>query len=203
MSLLVIGSAAFDTITTPHGSVEEVLGGSAVYTAVAASYLTPVIMVAVVGEDFGEEALQLLRDRGIDVSAVEVSRGRTFRWACRYSEDLSERKTLRTELNVFDSFRPKLGRKDVGAPYLFLASIDPGIQRAALTRVRPGVAACDTMDFWIDTKSGDLKRLLGAVDGLVINDAEARLLAGELNSVAAARRLLGRGLRVRGGKRGE
>ncbi len=108
MSLLVVGSVALDSIRTPYGEAEEVLGGSAVYFAVAASLLAPVRIVSVVGEDFGDEPLRLLRARGIDVSGVEVSRGRTFRWSGEYSEDPNDRKTLRTELNVFESFQPKL-----------------------------------------------------------------------------------------------
>jgi len=203
MGLLVVGSVAFDSITTPYGRAEEVLGGSAVYFAVAASYLTRVRLVAVVGEDFGDEPMQLLRARQIDVSGLEVRPGRTFRWAGEYSEDLNERRTLRTELNVFESFRPKLRRQDVNVEHLFLGNIDPDLQRRVLTEAKPGLSACDTMNFWIERKSDSLKRLLASVDGLLINDSEARLLAGELNTVAAARRLLSLGLRFLVIKRGE
>ena len=203
MALLVVGSMAFDSVRTPYGEAREVLGGSAVYCAVAASYFTPVRMVGVVGQDFGEEPMALLRDRRIDVSGVEVRKGRTFRWSGVYSEDLNDRTTLSTELNVFESFRPKIRREDAGAAHLFLGNIDPDLQRRVLDEVKPGFVACDTMNFWIEGKNDSLKRLLANVDGLVINDAEARLLAGELNTVAAARRLMALGLRFLVVKRGE
>lgn len=203
MSLLVVGSIAFDTVKTPYGAAREVLGGSAVYCGVAASYFTKVRMVAVVGEDFGEAPLRMLRDRGIDTSGIEIARGATFRWSGEYSEDLNDRTTHATHLNVFESFRPKLADGDVGAPRLFLGNIDPELQAEVLQRVQPGLSACDTMNFWIERKNARLKELLARVDGLVINDAEARMLAGELNTVVAARRLLELGLRFLVIKRGE
>jgi sugar/nucleoside kinase (ribokinase family) len=203
MSLLVVGSVAFDTVKTPYGEAEEVLGGSATYFAVAASFFTPVRMVAVVGRDFGAGPLGLLRERGIDVSGLEVADGRTFRWSGVYSDDLNDRTTLATHLNVFESFKPKIRKEDVGSRFLFLGNIDPDLQREVLRRIKPGFSACDTMNFWIEGKGDSLKRLLANVDGLVINDSEARLLAGELNTTAAARRLLGLGLRFVVIKRGE
>jgi sugar/nucleoside kinase (ribokinase family) len=203
MSLLVVGSVAFDTIKTPYGLATEVLGGSATYFSVAASYFASVRMVAVVGKDFGDAPIKLLRSRGIDVSGVEVADGRTFRWSGEYSEDLNERTTHATHLNVFESFRPKLRKQDKGLPFVFLGNIDPDLQQKVLAEAKPGFVACDTMNFWIEGKSDSLKRLLASVDGLVINDSEARLLAGELNSVAAARRLLDLGLKFLVIKRGE
>jgi sugar/nucleoside kinase (ribokinase family) len=203
MPLLVVGSVAFDTVRTPYGAADEVLGGSAVYCAVAASYFTAVRMVAVVGEDFGDQPLRLLRERDIDTSGIEVARGRTFRWSGEYSDDLNDRTTIATSLNVFETFDPKIRQEDAGAPHLFLGNIDPDLQRRVLARVGPRLSACDTMNFWIEGKGDSLKRLLAAVDGLVINDAEARLLAGELNTVVAARRLLALGLRFLVIKRGE
>jgi sugar/nucleoside kinase (ribokinase family) len=203
VSLLVVGSVAFDSVRTPYGEAREVLGGSAVYCAVAASYFTPVRMIAVVGEDFDGDSLALLQRRNIDVSGLEVARGRTFRWGGEYSEDLNDRRTLFTELNVFQGFEPKVQRRDEGVPSLFLGNIDPDLQAGVLRRVRPGLSACDTMNFWIEGKNASLRRLLGEVDGLVINDAEARLLAGEINTVVAARRLLSLGLRFLVIKRGE
>ncbi len=203
MALLVIGSVAFDTIRTPYGSAREVLGGSATYCGVAASYFTPVRMIAVVGEDFGPEAMDLLKRRGIDVSGIEVRRGRTFRWSGEYSEDLNSRKTLCTELNVFQDFRPKIAAGDVGTRFLFLGNIDPDLQQRALQQVKPGFVACDTMNFWIEGKNASLKRLLAGVHGLIINDSEVRLLAGEINTVVAARRLLSLGLGFLVVKRGE
>jgi sugar/nucleoside kinase (ribokinase family) len=203
MSLLVVGSVAFDSVKTPYGAVDEVLGGSATYCAVAASYFTDVRVVAVVGQDFGEEPMRLLRSRGIDVSGIEIARGKTFRWSGVYSDDLNERTTLATHLNVFESFQPKLRREDSSVPNLFLGNIDPDLQSQVLHRLRPRLCACDTMNFWIEGKNEALKRLLAEVDGLVINDSEARLLAGELNTVVAARRLLSLGLRFLVIKRGE
>jgi len=203
MSLLVVGSIAFDSVRTPYGEVREVLGGSAAYCALAASYFTPVRVVAVVGDDFGDASMEALRRRDIDLSGIEIRKGRTFRWSGVYSDDLNERTTLSTELNVFESFEPKIRKQDVGIPNLFLGNIDPDLQRRVLGDVRPGFAACDTMNFWIEGKNDSLKRLLGGVDGLVINDSEARLLAGELNTVVAARRLLALGLRFLVIKRGE
>jgi sugar/nucleoside kinase (ribokinase family) len=203
MSLLVVGSVAFDTVKTPYGTAEEVLGGSATYFSVAASYFTPVRLVAVVGKDFGDEPIRLFKSRGIDITGLEVADGRTFRWSGEYSEDLNERTTHATHLNVFETFRPRLRKQDKGAPYLFLGNIDPDLQQQVLSEAKPGFVACDTMNFWIEGKSDSLKRLLGGVDGLVINDSEARLLAGELNTVAAARRLLDLGLKFLVIKRGE
>jgi sugar/nucleoside kinase (ribokinase family) len=203
VSLLVVGSVAFDSVKTPYGEAREVLGGSAVYCAVSASYFTAVRLVAVVGEDFGEEPRGLLQGRGIDLSGLEVRKGKSFRWQGEYSEDLNNRTTLATHLNVFESFDPKFRREDIGVPNLFLGNIDPDLQRRVLSQVRPGFSACDTMNFWIERKNDSLKRLLAGVDGLVINDAEARLLAGEINTVVAARRLLGLGLRFLVIKRGE
>jgi sugar/nucleoside kinase (ribokinase family) len=203
MSLLVVGSVAYDTVKTPFGSVDEVLGGSATYFSVAASFFTEVSLVAVVGKDFKKESLKVLTDRGIDLTGLEVAEGETFRWSGEYSDDLNDRTTHATHLNVFQSFRPKLQRTDVGSRFLFLGNIDPDLQREVLRRVKPGFSACDTMNFWIDGKPESLKQLLAKVDGLVINDAEARLLAGELNTVVAARRLLALGLRFAVIKRGE
>jgi sugar/nucleoside kinase (ribokinase family) len=203
MSLLVVGSVAFDTVKTPYGKAEEVLGGSATYFSVAASYFTPVRLVAVVGKDFGDEPVKLFKGRGIDVSGLEVADGKTFRWSGEYSEDLNDRTTHATHLNVFQSFRPKMRRQDKGAPFLFLGNIDPDLQQQVLAEVKPEFVACDTMNFWIEGKSDSLKRLLGSVHGLVINDSEARQLAGELNTVAAARRLMDLGLKFLVIKRGE
>src|SRR6266487_282359 len=203
MSLLVVGSVAFDSVKTPYGAADGVLGGSATYCAVAASYFTDVRMVAVVGQDFGEEPMSLLRSHGIDVSGIEIAGGQTFRWSGVYSDDLNERTTLATHLNVFESFQPKLRREDLSVPNLFLGNIDPDLQSQVLRQLRPRLSACDTMNFWIERKNDALKRLLADVGGLVINDSEARLLAGELNTVVAARRLLSLGLRFLVIKRGE
>src|SRR6266540_2381788 len=185
MSLLVVGSVAFDSVKTPYGAADEVLGGSATYCAVAASYFTDVRVVAVVGRDFGEEPMRLLRSHGIDVSGIEIASGKTFRWSGAYSEDLNERTTLATHLNVFESFKPRLREEDVSVPNLFLGNIDPDLQAQVLRRLRPRLSACDTMNFWIERKNDALKRLLAEVGGLMINDSEERLQAGELNTVVA------------------
>ncbi len=203
MPLLVVGSVAFDSVRTPYGEAVEVLGGSATYCAVAASYFTEVRVVAVVGEDFGEEPMRLLRSREIDVSGIQIAKGKTFRWSGVYSDDLNERTTLSTDLNVFESFQPALRPEDASCPNLFLGNIDPDLQAGVLRRLRPRFSACDTMNFWIEGKNDALKRLLAEVDGLLINDSEARLLAGELNTVVAARRLLSLGLGFLVIKRGE
>ena len=203
MSLLVVGSVAYDTVKTPYGTAEEVLGGSATYFSVAASFFTEVSLVAVVGKDFKKESLKVLKERGIDLTGLEVADGETFRWSGEYSDDLNDRTTHATHLNVFETFKPKLQREDVGAKFLFLGNIDPDLQREVLRRIKPGFSACDTMNFWIDGKPESLKQLLAKVDGLVINDSEARLLAGELNTVMAARRLLALGLKFAVIKRGE
>src|SRR5207249_8553093 len=152
MALLVVGSVAFDSVKTPYGEAADVLGGSATYCAVAASYFTDVRVVAVVGEDFGDEPMRLLRSRHIDVSAIEVAKGKTFRWSGVYSDDLNERTTLSTDLNVFETFQPKLGPEDVSCPNLFLGNIDPDLQSRILRRLRPRLSACDTMNFWIEGK---------------------------------------------------
>ena len=199
----MVGSVAFDSVKSPYGAADEVLGGSATYCSVAASYFTDVRMVAVVGTDFGEEPMRLLNSRNIDVSGIEVREGRTFRWSGEYSEDLNDRKTLATHLNVFETFKPRLRPQDLEVPHLFLGNIDPDLQSGVLRGARPRLSACDTMNFWIEGKNAALKRLLGEVDGLLINDAEARLLAGEINTVVAARRLLSLGLRFVVIKRGE
>jgi sugar/nucleoside kinase (ribokinase family) len=203
MSLLVIGSVALDTIRTPHGEAREVLGGSAVYFAVAASFLTAVRMIAVVGEDFGEGPLSQLRARGIDLSGLQVAAGRTFRWSGEYSDDLNQRSTIATHLNVFESFRPRFEPGDRNVSHLFLGNVDPDLQRFALNETKPALSACDTMNFWIEQKIDSIKRLLPAVSGLLVNESEVRLLAGEPNMFVAARRILDLGLRFLVVKRGQ
>jgi len=203
MSLLVVGTVAFDSVRTPHGEAREVLGGSAVYFSVAASYLTDVRMLAVVGDDFGEEPLAQLRARGIDLSGLQVAAGKTFRWSGEYSDDLNQRSTIATHLNVFESFRPQFQPVDHNVSHLFLGNVDPDLQHLVLNTTRPGLSACDTMNFWIEQKIDSIKRLLPTVDGLLVNESEVRLLAGEPNMFVAARRLLDLGVRFLVVKRGE
>ncbi len=203
-AIAVVGSVAFDTIETPLGRAEGVLGGSATHFAVAASYFAPVQLVAVVGEDFPEAERDYLASRGIDLSGLEVHRGPSFRWTGRYHEDMNLRDTLSLELGVFAGFQPRLGEATRRAPFVFLANIDPTLQEAVLDQFeRPAVVACDTMNHWIEGAREALEKLLPRLDLLVVNDEEARLLSGERNVTRAARRILERGTRSVLVKRGE
>ena len=204
MSLLVVGSVAFDSVKTPFGEAEEVLGGSATYFATAASYFTEVNLVAVVGEDFPDAHLAFLKEKGIDLTGLERAPGRTFRWRGEYSYQLNEAKTLDTELNVFQSFQPRLPERYRQSRFVFLANIDPALQRSVLDQVeRPELVASDTMNFWIEGKREALIATLGAVDILLINDGEARELAQEVNLVKAAKRILAFGPKTLVIKQGE
>jgi len=204
MSILVVGSVAFDTIETPYGRAEEVLGGSAAYFAVAASYFTPVKLVAVVGEDFPAHERAFLASRDIDLAGLTVSKGRTFRWTGRYHEDMNIRDTLDLQLNVFSDFSPTLPAGFGDAPFVFLANINPGLQGGVLDQLtQPRLIACDTISHWIEGARPELEALLKKVDILVINDEEARLLSGERNVVRAARKILASGPRTLLVKRGE
>lgn len=194
MSLLVVGSVAFDSVKTPFGEVDEVLGGSATYFSTAASYFTDVNLVAVIGEDFPEEHVEFLSGRSINVEGLSRVPGRTFRWRGEYSYQLNEAKTLETQLNVFKEFRPTLPASYQDAEFVFLANIDPDLQRDVLTQVKsPKLVACDTMNFWIEGKRESLIETLKAVDILIINDGEARELAGEVNLVKAAKKIISLG----------
>ena len=204
MSILVVGSVAFDTIETPYGRAEEVLGGSAAYFAVAASYFAPVKLVAVVGEDFPAPERAFLASRAIDLTGLTVRKGRTFRWTGRYHEDMNIRDTLELQLNVFSDFSPVLPPGYGDAPFVFLANINPGLQGGVLDQLtQPRLIACDTISHWIEGARPELEALLQKVDILVINDEEARLLSGERNVVRAARKILALGPRTLLVKRGE
>lgn len=203
--LLVVGSVALDSVETPFGQVQEVLGGSATYFSCSASFFTRVRLVATVGQDFPKEHVQLLEHRGVDVGGLSVAAGRTFRWSGAYGYDLNEARTLDTQLNVFANFRPALAENLRRVPYLFLANIDPELQLEVLhqMRERPRLVALDTMNFWIQGKREPLGRVLREVDVVTINDAEARQLAGEPNLVKAARAIAAMGPRTVVVKRGE
>jgi len=204
MQILVVGSVAYDTVRTPFGEVTEVLGGSAAYFSVAAAFFADVRLVAVVGEDFAEEHLQLLRERGVDLEGLSRVPGRTFRWRGEYGFDLNEAKTLETHLNVFATFRPRIPPAYRESEVVFLANIDPDLQREVLGQVvAPRLVAADTMNFWIMGKPESLRETLKQVHTLLINDAEARMLAGESNLVKAARKLLSWGPQSLVIKRGE
>jgi sugar/nucleoside kinase (ribokinase family) len=188
MEVLVVGSVALDSVETPHAKRVDVLGGSASFFAVTGSILVPVRLVAVVGDDFPEEHVDLLRSRHVDLSGLQRSAGRTFRWSGRYLPDMVGRETLDTQLNVFADFRPQLPASFRDSRYVFLANIDPDLQLQVLQQVvqRPKLVACDTMNFWIRGKLESLKTVLRASDVILLNDEEVRLLSGEHSLVKAA-----------------
>jgi sugar/nucleoside kinase (ribokinase family) len=186
MAILVVGSVAYDTVETPFGKAERVLGGSASFFAVAASFFCPVNLVGVVGDDFGDKELEAFKGRSIDLEGLERMPGKTFHWQGKYSYDLNARETLCTDLNVFEFFKPKIPARYRASDPVFLGNIDPVLQRDVLDQVeRPKVVACDTMNFWITGKPEELRKTLARVDVLLINDAEARQLSGEWNMVKA------------------
>jgi sugar/nucleoside kinase (ribokinase family) len=204
MSILVVGSVAFDSVETPFGKAEKVLGGSASFFSVAASFFVPVSLVGVVGSDFGEKERAAFAGRDIDLAGLEEAQGLTFHWGGKYSFDLNSRETLFTDLNVFQSFRPKIPAAYRRSKQVFLGNIDPELQRDVLDQVeKPDLVACDTMNFWISGRLEELKKTLARVDVLLINDAEARQLSGEWNLVRAARAIRGMGPQTLVLKKGE
>jgi sugar/nucleoside kinase (ribokinase family) len=204
MSLLVVGSVALDSVETPFGKADEVLGGSANYFSASASHQTPVQLVGVVGSDYPVEKLEPLKARGVDFAGLERAEGESFRWRGRYRHDLNSAETLETRLGVFSHFKPKLPEKFVNAEYVFLANIDPRLQLDVLRQVKkPKLVACDTMNFWIESRRPDLLELLKHVDLITLNDGEARQLTEKANLVHAARWILERGPRTVLIKKGE
>ena len=205
MSLLVVGSVAFDALESPYGKVDRALGGAATYFAVAASFFTPVSLVAIVGNDFTSEDEKIFRGRHIDTDGLERADGKTFFWAGRYSENLNERVTLATELNVFAEFKPRLPEKYRNSKYVFLANIAPDLQRDVLQQVkkRPKIAALDTMNYWIERSNAELRETLKHVDILMINDSETRELSNEHNLLRAAKHIFKMGPTTLIVKRGE
>ena len=206
MSLLIVGSVAYDSVATGAGSRKDALGGSAAYASVAASYFTPVGIVAVVGDDFRAHDLELIRSHGVDTGGLERRAGRTFRWAGVYgAEDVNTRETLDTQLNVFADFDPVLRPEDRRRPYVFLANIDPELQMSVLRQmgVRPRLVALDTMNFWIEGKGDALRQAVEQVDVLFVDEGEVRGLTGEANLVRAARAVLEMGPAAVVVKRGE
>jgi sugar/nucleoside kinase (ribokinase family) len=202
--ILLVGSIALDDVSTPFGTARGVFGGSAAYFALAARFFAPVRLVAVVGTDFPPEHLQLLRSTGVDTRGLEVVEGKTFRWGGAYAVDLNSRETLFTHLNVFENFHPKVPAEYRDSPFVFLGNIHPSLQAEVLSQVRsPRLVVLDTMNLWINTAREALLEVLRAVDVLVVNDEEARMLAGETHAVRAARRLLELGPRVVVVKKGE
>ncbi len=194
MSILAVGSVAFDTIATPSGKVADVLGGSATYFSLAASYFTDVRVVAVVGDDFGAAHEKVLKARGVDVRGIERAKGKTFRWGGKYSENLNEAKTDFTELNVFERFQPRIPAEYRDSEFLFLGNIHPKLQAAVrkeLDNVR--LTGGDTMNYWIQGTRKELAETLKLVNVLLINDGEAKMLAGDSSLPRAARKVLAMG----------
>jgi sugar/nucleoside kinase (ribokinase family) len=204
MSLLVVGSMAFDSIKSPFGEVERVVGGSATYFSLAASYLAPVRMVSVVGNDFPKATLDLLASRDIDTRGVKIAAGDTFHWKGYYDFDLNTAHTVRTDLNVFSDFAPVLPEAYLDSPYVFLGNIAPAIQLDILRQVKkPRLVALDTMNYWIDSALPQLKEVIAKVDIVVINEGEVREVTGEYNLVKAARAIMSWGPKRVVIKRGE
>lgn len=204
MSLLVVGSVAFDNVRTPHGEAKKILGGAATYFSVAASWFAPVRVVAVVGEDFDDSHMQVFRDRGIDTMGLERAPGRTFRWHGEYAGDMNEARTLETQLNVFETFAPKIPPAYLTSEYVFLGNIDPVLQlhvREQLPQAR--LVGLDSMNYWIAGKLDDLKKALGTVHALVINDGEAKMLTAQPNLRRAATAIRELGPHILVIKRGE
>lgn len=194
MALVVVGSVAFDSIVTPHAREDNALGGSAVHFALASCFLARTKLVGVVGEDFPEERKRLLVDRGIDLEGLEVvPGGRTFRWEGKYFDNMNQRETLSVELNVFEDFQPRLPGSYRAARHVFLANGAPETQASVLDQVegKPFVMA-DTMNLWIQTAHGGLEALLRRLDGLVLNDEEARLLSGNDGLIPSGRAIRGK-----------
>ena len=204
MSILVVGSVALDSVETPFGKEDNILGGSATYFSTSASFFTDVNLVAVVGDDFPQEHVDYLKSRDIDLRGLARVSGKTFRWKGKYGYDLNDAQTLETDLNVFADFKPRIPEEYAATDYLFLANIDPELQMEVLNQVAtPRIIACDTMNFWISSKPEALKKVLERVDILIINEGEARQLSGESNLVKAARKVLLLGAKTVIIKRGE
>jgi sugar/nucleoside kinase (ribokinase family) len=205
MSLLVVGSVAFDAIETPFGREDRTLGGAATYFAIAASHFTQVNLVAIVGEDFNSEHESVFHGRTVDLAGLERAPGKTFFWAGKYHDNLNDRTTLATDLNVFARFQPRLPETFRSSKFVFLANIDPTLQRSVLKQitVRPKLAALDTMNYWIERTPDELRETLRHTDLLMINDSETRQLSNEHNLLRAAKHIFKLGPRTLVIKRGE
>lgn len=202
--VLVVGSVALDSVETPFGRADDVLGGSGIFFSSSASHFAPVQLVGVVGDDYPIDQLKALNNRGVDLAGLEQTVGSSFRWRGRYRHDLNSAETLETHLGVFSNFRPKIPSQFKRAPFVFLANIDPRLQLQVLDQVeQPRLVACDTMNFWIESRRPELLELLKRVDLVTLNDAEARQLTEHNNLVQAARWILDRGPRYVLIKKGE
>jgi sugar/nucleoside kinase (ribokinase family) len=190
MNLLVVGSVAYDSIVTPQAQADEVLGGSATYFATAASHFVPVRLVAVVGDDFQRQEIDFLRKRRVDLDGLQFVPGKTFRWKGRYLENMNDRETIYTHLNVFETFAPELPPAYRRSPFVFLANIGPELQLSVMQQIsKPRFVAMDTMNFWISGAPKALAKILRQVDGLIINDAEVKELSGESNIYLGAKKI--------------
>lgn len=205
MSILVVGSVALDSIQTPFGKRKDILGGSATFFSIAASFFDKVNIVAAVGEDFPKKYLVLLRERGIGIEGLEIKNGgKTFRWSGKYKNDLNTAHTISTHLNVFKDFDPKVPRSLIQPKVLFLANIDPVLQAKVLKQVkRPGIVVCDSMNYWIKNKRSSFEKLLDKIDILLLNESEARQFSGESNLIRAARFIVSSGPKAVVIKKGE
>jgi sugar/nucleoside kinase (ribokinase family) len=204
MSVLVVGSVALDSVETPFGKADNVIGGSGTFFSASASHLAPVQLVGVVGDDYPMQQLEPLRARGVDMAGLEQIAGHSFRWRGRYRHDLNSAETLETHLGVFSHFSPKIPAQFRNAPFVFLANIDPRLQLDVLRQVeRPRMVACDTMNFWIESRRPDLVELIKHVDLITLNDGEARQLTDCTNLVKAARWIMERGPKMVIIKKGE
>lgn len=204
MPVLVVGSVALDSVETPFGKADNVIGGSGTFFSASASHLSPVQLVGVVGEDYPMEQLEPLRQRGVDMAGLEQAAGDSFRWRGRYRHDLNSAETLETHLGVFSHFSPKIPAQFKNAPFVFLANIDPRLQLEVLRQVeRPKLVACDTMNFWIESRRPDIIELIKHVDLITLNDGEARQLTDCFNLVKAARWIMERGPKMVIIKKGE
>lgn len=205
MSILVAGSVALDSIETPFGKKKDILGGSATFFSITASFFNKVNVVAAVGEDFPKKYIELLKNKGVGLEGLEIKKGqKTFRWSGKYEYDFNTAHTIATHLNVFKNFDPKVPASLSNPKVLFLANIDPDLQLSVLKQVaRPKLVACDSMNYWIQTKKKSLMRLLKNIDIFLLNDGEARQLTGEANLLKAARRVLSYGPKAVIVKKGE
>jgi len=190
MSVLIVGSTALDSISTPKGKRPRLLGGSASHAGVAASFFSPVHLVGVVGDDFPKAYINLYRRHGVNLDALQIERGKTFHWAGEYEVNMNNRRTLKTELGVFEAFSPELPVSLRNVQFVLLANIAPSLQHRVLDQMRkPRFVIADTMDLWLNTARADLLRLIRRIDALVLNDSEARLLTGDDNVISAVERI--------------
>jgi sugar/nucleoside kinase (ribokinase family) len=204
MSLVIVGSVAFDTIETPYGRRDKIVGGSSTYCALATSFFTQPKIVSVIGDDFPEEAIDFFKNRGIDIKGLKRGSGKTFHWQARYGHDPNQRSTIKTELNVFETFKPQLPSEYKGVDIVFLGNIDPDQQEEILLQVEnPKLIAMDTINLWINTKAESLLKVMEKVDIFFGNEEEIKLLTKEPNLIKAGKNILERGPSVVAMKKGE